>query len=139
MTGSTPIDFSHATLASLAVAATSAPFQRANCAANEPTPPLAPWMRKRMPDLARPVSTIACHAVSAGIGKAAATFQSSDGGFLTRCFNGTSAYSAKLPNTSPNTSSPARNDVFDPGPIFSITPAKSWPSVSGTRSAPFGL
>ena len=82
---------------------------------------------------------MACQAVSAGIGSAAATLKSSEGGFFTRSFTGTSAYSAKLPKTSPKTSSPSRNLVLEPGPIFSMTPAKSCPSVSGTRSAPFGL
>src|SRR5207253_2498524 len=96
-------------------------------------------MRKRIPGFAPAVSMIACQAVSAGIGSAAATLKSSEGGFFTRSFTGTSAYSAKLPKTSPKTSSPSRNDVLEPGPIFSMTPAKSCPSVSGTRSAPFGL
>src|SRR5207248_747057 len=139
MMGSTPIDRRKSKLGSLAVAATSAPFQRANCAANDPTPPLAPWMRKRIPGFAFAVSMMACQAVSAGIGRAAATLKSSERGFFTKSFTGTSAYSAKLPKTSPKTSSPSRSGVFDPGPIFSMTPAKSCPSVSGTRSAPFGL
>src|SRR5438105_8347602 len=139
MMGSTPIDFRKARLRWLAVAATSAPFHSANCAANEPTPPLAPWMRKRIPRFAPAVSMMACQAVSAGIGSAAATLKSSERGFFTRSFTGTSAYSAKLPKTSPKTSSPSRNEVLEPVPIFSMTPAKSCPSVRGTRSAPFGL
>src|SRR5438128_11340248 len=96
-------------------------------------------MRKRIPGFALAVSMMACQAVSAGIGSAAATLKSSERGFFTRSFTGTSAYSAKLPKTSPKTSWPSRSGVLEPGPIFSMTPAKSCPSVSGTRSAPFGL
>src|SRR5438067_6810483 len=110
--GIDPDRFRKAKLGSLAVALTSAPFQRANCAANEPTPPLAPWMRKRIPGLALAVSMIACQAVIADIGSAAATLKSSERGFFTRSFTGTSAYSAKLPNTSPKTSSPSRIQVL---------------------------
>src|SRR5438270_505904 len=97
MMGSTPIDFRKAKLGSLAVAATSAPFQRANCAANEPTPPLAPWMRKRIPGLTLAVSMIAWHAVSAGIGSVAAILMSREAGLLTRSFNCTIAHSAREP------------------------------------------
>src|SRR5437763_1098028 len=96
-------------------------------------------MTKRIPGFALAVSMMACQAGSAGIGRAAETLKSSERGFFTKSFTGTSAYSAKLPKTSPKTSSPSRSGVFDPGPIFSMTPAKSCPSVSGTRSAPFGL
>src|SRR5207253_10972882 len=58
-------------------------------------------MRRRIPGFAPAVSMMACQAVSAGIGSAAATLKSSEGGFFTRSFTGTSAYSAKLPKTSP--------------------------------------
>ena len=73
-----------------------------------------------MPGFASAVSMIACQAVSAGIGSEAAILKSSERGFFTRSFSGTSAYSAKLPKTSPKTSSPCaqrglqvRSDLLD--------------------------
>src|SRR5207237_10227349 len=97
MTSSTPTPRRKRKLGGLAVAMTVAPFHFANCAAKEPTPPLAPWMRKVLRGDAFAVSRTTCHAVRAGIGSEAATTKSSDLGFRTRSLTGTAAYSATVP------------------------------------------
>src|SRR5258706_13033660 len=106
-------------LGRLAVAMTCPPFDFANWAAKEPTPPLAPWIRKVFRGEAFAVSTTICHAVRAGIGMEAETTKLSERGFRTRSFRGTTAYSAKLPQVSPKTASPFRKEEREPGAIAS--------------------
>src|SRR3982074_21487 len=123
----------------LAVATTCAPFDFQHRAGKETPPPPAPWIRRVLWGEALVVSISICQAVRAGIGMEAETTKLSERGFRTRSLRGTTAYSAKLPQVSPKTESPFRKEVREPGAISSMTPAKSWPRVGGSLSAPFGL
>jgi hypothetical protein len=72
MTWSAPIDRTRSTFLVLHTPVTSAPKDFAICTANVPTPPDAPLIKTFCPGRTLPSSRMACRAVSAARGTAAA-------------------------------------------------------------------
>ena len=122
-------------MAALLTPVTSAPNAFAIWTAKLPTPPDAPMTSTFWPAATRPWSRTACSAVVAEIDRAAAWTAVRPAGRGATFFAFATAYSAKVPSPTPNTSSPGRTAVT-PSPTASTRPANSRPRTGllGVRS-----